>query len=343
MPSFNNGLKISVCIPVYNCAEFLGQALDSILPQTDDRIEVVVYDGGSTDGTPELMSYYSKAWANLRYHRDSHRGGIDADLATCVGFAQGEYCWLFSGDDVMRPGAIERALNWLNEKHDILICNHTICNKEMVISHVHTVLQPDQAFTANLANKEERLEWFRRAVTSEAYFSFLSGLIVRREKWHNGTLHEAFNRSCWGHVARVFGLISSGLKVCYVAEVWLDQRGENDSFMDKGIVNRIRIGIEGYHMLADNFFGHDSIEAFHIRRVIRHEFPLMTMLYTKVQCHLHPEKEDRVLLDRLAKLAYCDNSPAILSDRLIYLATSYRLFVVVRFAYRAFKKIRRIL
>lgn len=301
-------IRLSICIPIYNCAEFVGQALDSILPQTSGDVEVIVYDGGSTDSTPALLESYAKTWPNLQYHRGALRGGIDADLETCVGFAKGEYCWLFSGDDVMRRGAIERAFEWIKQQSDIYICKHTICSKAMAIFHEHPVLAPDQVFTANLANSNERLEWFRRAVTTEAFFSFISGLIVRREKWLSGKLPEAFNRSCWGHVARFFGLMNSGLTVCYVAEVWLDQRGENDSFSDKGIVNRYRIGIEGYHKMAESFFGRDSEEAFHIRRVVRNELTPRSLLVAKLMTVKNPAKEDINVLNRIVRMHYADPS-----------------------------------
>jgi abequosyltransferase len=336
-------INLSICIPIYNCAEFVGQALDSILPQTMDGIEIVVYDGGSSDGTPDLMESYTKSWANLHYHRGNERGGIDADMATCVGFAKGEYCWLFSGDDVMRPGAIERALEWIKQKKDIYICKHTICTKHMVISHELPVLLPDQTFTANLANSDERLEWFRRAATTEAFFSFMSGLIVRREKWLAGELPLAFSKSCWGHVARFFGLIASGLTVCYVGEVWLDQRGENDSFADKGIVNRFRIAIEGYHRLADSFFGHESVEAFHIRRVIQNEFSLKIFMLTKIYCVKYPVRESKQELDRLVRMTYCDRSLATNIKRLLYFTAPSFLLAVVKLAYQPIKSIRRAL
>lgn len=335
--------KLTICIPIYNCAEYVGQALDSILSQTEEGVEVVIYDGGSTDETPVLMESYTKRWTNLHYHRGSARGGIDADMVKCVGYAKGEYCWLFSGDDVMRPGAIERALDWIKRGHDIFICKHTICSKDMVVFRELPVLQPDKVFTANLANSNERVEWFQRAVTNEAFFSFISGLIVRREKWESGELPEAFSKSCWGHVARYFGLVSSGLSVCYVAEVWLDQRGENDSFADKGIVNRFRIGIEGYHRLADAFFGHESIEAFHIRRVIRNEFTFLMLLSTKILCVKNPMRESRQVLDELVRMIYCDSLLALKIKRLIYFAMPYWLVSAARFTYQPIKRIRRVL
>ena len=330
-------IKLSICIPIYNCAEYIGLALNSIMPQTKEGIEVVIYDGGSTDATPQLMESYVKTWTNLHYYRGSARGGIDADMAKCVGYAKGEYCWLFSGDDVMRSGAIERALEWVKYGHDIYICKHTVCSKDMVELRELPVLQPDRAFSANLANLNERVEWFQRAATNEAFFSFISGLIVRREKWQSGELPDAFNKSCWGHVARFFGLLSTGLTVCYVAELWLDQRGDNDSFAERGIVNRFRIGIEGYHRLADSFFGHESIEAFHIRRVIRNEFRLKQFLFAKMQCKKRPDIENKLLLDKLVQKTWCDHSVADYLTRFGYVAIPYELYVKTRFVYRALK------
>lgn len=76
-------IRLSICIPIYNCAEFVGQALDSILPQTSGEVEVIVYDGGSTDATPLLLKSYAREWPNFQYHRGAQRGGIDADRNTC--------------------------------------------------------------------------------------------------------------------------------------------------------------------------------------------------------------------------------------------------------------------
>lgn len=299
-------MKISICIPVYNCVDYLGLALDSILPQTNESIEVVVFDGGSTDDTPILMEHYASLWPNLRYHRSGSRGGIDADMAACVDLANGEYCWLFSGDDVMHSGSIRRILELLTLGDDVYVCKHTMCSKDMTFLGEYPVLLPNDQLRVNLAEDYSRRNWFFRAVTTEGLFSFMSGLIVRKVKWQEGQLPKDFDGSCWGHVARLFGLITSGLRVCYVAETLLDKRGENDSFADKGIVNRYRIAIEGYHKLADFFFGHDSIEAFHIRRVLRNEFGLVMFLNAKVASRNDPAREDPELLNHLFKKTYSD-------------------------------------
>jgi len=332
--------KISVCIPVYNCAEYLFLALNSILPQADDQIEVIVYDGGSTDTTSELMNEYIKAWPKIQYHRGSQRGGIDADLAKCIDFAKGEFCWLFSGDDIMRPGAIQKALEWIHQGYDIYICKHTFCNKKMEIFYEYPVMKPDKIFFIDLALDNERHEWFSRAITTEAFFSFMSSIIVRKKTWLKGELPFAFEKSCWGHVARFFELIPMGLRVCYIAEVMLDKRGENDSFADHGIVNRIRIGVDGFHGLADHYFGHESMEAYHIRRTIRNELSLSTLLSIKLRCTDQPQLGNIELLDKLVSRIYCDHRWDVILKRFIYFSIPYWALIVLKFCYQPLKLIR---
>ena len=300
--------RMSVCIPVYNCGAYLGEALESILPQAGDGVEVVIYDGGSTDNTSEVVKPYLAATPQLQYHRGPARGGIDADMAKCVALACGEYCWLFSGDDVMRPGALRRALQAVQSRRDVYVCQHTLCDIGMNVSRDYPVLTPNRAFAAELSDASARREWFRRAANTEAFFSFMSGLVVRRAKWLDGRLIPEFDGSCWAHVARLFELIDRGLSVSYVPEIWLDQRGDNDSFREKGIVDRIRLAIEGFNRIGDRFFSRDSVEAFHIRRVLRNEFSLKGFCYLKLLTADSAFRSQRELLDKMVKEAYSDRS-----------------------------------
>lgn len=327
-------IRLSICMPVYNCAEFLGQALDSILTQADEQVEVIVYDGGSTDGTAVLIGKYIQTLPNLHYYRSDKRGGIDVDLSRCVELAQGEFCWLFSGDDIMRPGAIARALESIVSRCDVYICAHTICNRNMDFIQEYPALFPNHFLEVEFSERLSRKQWFERAMTTEAFFSFMSGLIVRRSKWMDGKLPDEFNGSCWGHVARLFGLLNSGLRVCNVAEIWLDKRGGNDSFTDKGIVNRFRIAIEGYQKIANVYFGEESLEALHIRRVIRNEFGLGMFLSAKWLCKNAPLNEDKKLLDKLVRITYSDLSLRNQLCHFLYHAIPVRLYGLVRSIYR---------
>ncbi|MBI5014201.1 MAG: glycosyltransferase family 2 protein [Deltaproteobacteria bacterium] len=326
--------KLSICIPVYNFSAFLGETLDSILPQVKEGVEVLVFDGGSTDSTPELMGAFQATWSNLRYHRAEARGGIDADMAKTVELALGDYVWLFSGDDLMRRGALEKALGMLSGGYDVILCKHTNCTLGMKPLNKHPVFSEDHAFVADLGNRAERLEYFRKATTTEAFFSFMGGIVVRKGKWIESGEIIKFRGSCWGHVARLFKVSQNGLTVRFVPEIWLDKRGENDSFLERGVVNRYRIAIEGYHELTKEYFGEKSEEAFHVRRALRNELKFVGFLWAKEQAKEHPEREDRHLLDQLVDLLYRDRGFASFAGRFTYHAMPVWLYRVLRVPYR---------
>lgn len=297
---------LSICIPTYNFGEFIGVTLKSIVTQLPNGVEISILDGGSTDGTAAVVRELQGHYPQIRYHKFEARGGIDRDMARCVDLARGEFCWLFSADDVMKPGAIQRVLRAIASARDVYLCKHTLCDIDMNVLGETGVLGVLREETFDLSDGKSRLRYCELAQSSEAFFSFMGGLIVKRAKWNSVPLNEAFVGSCWAHVARMFDLIRTGLSVTYIPETLLHRRGDNDSFADRGVVNRFRIAIEGYHLLADVFFSHESKEAFHIRRVIRGEFKFRTFLAAAMLCRHNPAYESLPLLRRLIIKTYCD-------------------------------------
>jgi abequosyltransferase len=283
------------------------QTLDSILSQDGvGQVEILVVDGASTDGTQQLMQPLCSQHSNLKYHRLPEKGGIDRDMAKSVELASGEYCWLFSGDDIMSLGALRAVLTEIESGHDVYILKHMECFKDMSPLMEYPVLEPDAPGVFELSDEAQRLDYFKRAVNSEAFFSFMGGLVVKRATWNRVPLNPDFIGSCWAHAARFFELMKSGLSVRFTAEVRLQRRGENDSFSDRGLVRRYQIQIEGFHRLVDTFFGHDSAEAREVRRAVRSEFNRRVVLILKVRCHETPALESKQLLDHLVQVGYSD-------------------------------------
>jgi glycosyltransferase involved in cell wall biosynthesis len=98
--------RISVIIPSYNAAPFLREALTSVLNQVPRPHEVLVQDGGSTDGTLEVLHSVSDdvAWVSSPDH-----GQADA-LNKALARATGDVILWLNADDVLLPGAIAAAL-----------------------------------------------------------------------------------------------------------------------------------------------------------------------------------------------------------------------------------------
>lgn len=74
-------LRLSIYMPTYNFGKFIGSTLESIIDQMQEGVEIVVFDGGSTDDTVQIVQSYQKCCPSLSYHRQNHRGDIDRDMA----------------------------------------------------------------------------------------------------------------------------------------------------------------------------------------------------------------------------------------------------------------------
>lgn len=121
------GKLLSICIPTYNRAVLLAQALDSVLPQVCDnpQVEVLVSDNASTDTTEAVVRDYQGRHPRLRYHRHTQNEGFDGNIAACIEQAHGEHVSFFSDDDLAPPGVFAAILNALiRHQPAILYINH---------------------------------------------------------------------------------------------------------------------------------------------------------------------------------------------------------------------------
>lgn len=100
---------VSVVTPSFNMAGYLPRTIDSVLSQDYPRIEYIVTDGGSTDGTIDVLKGYGD---RLQYFVESDKGPSDA---VYKGFrhASGEILAWLGADDVYLPGAVQAAVSAL--------------------------------------------------------------------------------------------------------------------------------------------------------------------------------------------------------------------------------------
>ena len=98
---------ISVIIPVYNYARYLGEAVESVLRQTYQRFEVIVVDDGSTDQSGEVARSFAER--GVRYCRQVH-SGIGPARNKGVELAQGEFLAFLDADDRWPLEKLERQL-----------------------------------------------------------------------------------------------------------------------------------------------------------------------------------------------------------------------------------------
>ena len=103
---------ISVCIPAYNTARYLPEAIESVLAQAFSDYELVICDNASTDDTPEICRRYDDP--RIRYVRFEEFVGQAANWNRCLKLATGKYVVLLHADDALRPCFLKRAAEVLD-------------------------------------------------------------------------------------------------------------------------------------------------------------------------------------------------------------------------------------
>jgi len=104
--------QISVVVPVYNCAQYIGQAVESIIRQTYRVSEILVVDDGSKDGTREALAQYVPS---IKYFYQENRGEPSARNLG-VRNALGEFIAFLDADDLWHPEKLELQMRCF-EKH----------------------------------------------------------------------------------------------------------------------------------------------------------------------------------------------------------------------------------
>jgi len=114
---------LTLAIPTYNRACFLRQLLDSLSEQlrAEARVELLISDNASTDGTMSLVEEEIRRGIPITYLRNETNIGPDANFLQCYERARGKYIWMVGDDDIVAQGAIERVLSYLSkDEYDLI-------------------------------------------------------------------------------------------------------------------------------------------------------------------------------------------------------------------------------
>lgn len=101
-------MKVSIVTPSYNQGQFIERTLQSVASQTGAEIEHVVFDGGSTDNTVEVLKNFSPP---VRWVSKKDKGQTDA-VNQGIRATDGEIIGWLNSDDIYYPGAIARVVEY---------------------------------------------------------------------------------------------------------------------------------------------------------------------------------------------------------------------------------------
>jgi glycosyltransferase involved in cell wall biosynthesis len=110
-----NSQLISVILVTYNAEGFLQRCLDSIYSQHYPHIEIIVMDGGSTDGTAAILDVNI---GKLAFRKSEKDGGIYEAMNKALGHARGQWVYFIGADDMLTP-AFSQMAEALEDPHAI--------------------------------------------------------------------------------------------------------------------------------------------------------------------------------------------------------------------------------
>ncbi|MDX2254102.1 MAG: glycosyltransferase family A protein [Pseudanabaenaceae cyanobacterium bins.39] len=107
----------SILVPTYNQCQYLGEALDSLINQTDGDWEAIIVNDGSTDDTPAVLEKYARQDSRFQViHKQN--GGTGSALNLALSKANGSWiCWL-SSDDVFEINKLKLHRQWIHKYPD---------------------------------------------------------------------------------------------------------------------------------------------------------------------------------------------------------------------------------
>lgn len=110
---------VSVVIPAYNRENTIRRAVDSVLRQTYDNLEVIIVDDGSTDGTVRMIEEYNDK--RIRLICQKERGGANKARNTGIAGSKGVYIAFQDSDDEWLPDKLEMQIQMM-ERESLFAC-----------------------------------------------------------------------------------------------------------------------------------------------------------------------------------------------------------------------------
>lgn len=234
---------LTIAIPTYNGVQTIENLLRIMLPQCDDRVEVLISDNASTDGTEGVVSRFINIYSFIKYIRNIQNIGPDSNFLQCFKEAKGKYILLISDDDILIEGSLKTILDFLESDDISLLYLNTIGfrefykNVDYCIRYDYGTIYDDKVFITK--DKKIFMNYAFRL------WGYLSCFIVSNEAFKSLDNVERFKGSNWlqtyiftqcaNYGKQLLGVIS---KPCIAAGIYSNVynydsgRVHGDSFKD---------------------------------------------------------------------------------------------------------------
>ena len=111
---------ISVLMPAYNAADYIQEAIDSILNQTCADFEFVIINDGSSDNTEDIILGYKDE--RIKYYKNDNNLGIVKTLNRGLDLCSGKYIARMDADDISYPERLRKQMQYMEDNPNVVAC-----------------------------------------------------------------------------------------------------------------------------------------------------------------------------------------------------------------------------
>jgi GT2 family glycosyltransferase len=168
-------MKVSVCIPTYNSAAYIGECVASVLSQNSIDFEVIIFDNASDDGTWEIVQSLSDP--RIKAFRSDKNRGMAVNFNRALDESEGEYIKLLCSDDRLEPSALELQTRFMDENREVSL----VTSATRLIDRSGHPFATVQRFSEPIVIDANRLR-----ASSLIYGNIVgepSAVLFRRESW----------------------------------------------------------------------------------------------------------------------------------------------------------------
>ncbi len=149
---------VSVCIPVFNCEQYLRFAIESVLQQTLHDFELVVIDNHSTDATLQVAWSYGDP--RVRVIENDENLGAEANWNKALGVARGRLIKILCADDLLYPSCLEKQAGVLSDPRNAGVALVT-CRRDVIDGNGRVLMQRG---LSNYHGRMAGLELIRKSI-----------------------------------------------------------------------------------------------------------------------------------------------------------------------------------
>ena len=223
--SMNSDPKVSIVIPAYNVAPYIGETLEAVFAQKFTDYEVIIVNDGSPD-TEELEQVLDPFRDRIRYFKQENRGA-GAARNVAIQAARGEFIAFLDADDLWLPTYLEEQLKLMqSDNYDLVYCDALLFGDSPIAGRTYMQTSPSNG----PVNFKSLVHYECNLVTS--------GTLARREPILEAGLFDQQLRN--GQDFELWlRLVRNGARVAYQRQVLLRYRCHDDSLSSTDAVNKI--------------------------------------------------------------------------------------------------------